>query len=325
MDLISDDELFEITINLRCNYSFILVCKRFYNITNMTDYWKILYLRVFGNTNFEDYWRMLYLRTSGKHNFIRQPTWRDKYIEMYQYPKYIDENGKILEIDNLLCRQCDLCPVSIDTEGLSLSLFEKKLNKITYHNILKFLNDNGLNELPTIFTMNKFNQSESKRLLYTQVMYSGDIWLFFNNRCIYPPCDYHDSQKGDCCFSVTLLYINCRKCFRYYIRLLDILKDISDLEIRDITGMYNEESSDEVNNEELSEKIDIYNNNFDDVLYDENINNNVSIINRDNNIYNDIKHICAPHGLMKLLNLIQTKYQLHHSIDYIISYVYERY
>ena len=153
------------------------------------------------------------------------------------------------------------------------------MNENTYDDVIKFLDKNGFLKLRYMF-LNK------QKLLYTQISYSGDVALYYDSDYNNYKCQEHDGQYGGYCQHIEFLYINCPKCYRYYLNVLDILTEnvTFDIYIRDI---YYENTTVEY----------CYGDSTDHAL----------------------KHICTSSGLLKLLELIRDTLLVEYSIEDLVS------
>lgn len=107
MDTLNDDELLQVAVNINNLYNFFLVSRRFSNISNNNSFWRQLYIKRF------------YLPKSYP-NF----NWKDKFIKIYNNPKYRDINGEFFSINELLCGRCLLDKKCKDN---TVSLFGENL------------------------------------------------------------------------------------------------------------------------------------------------------------------------------------------------------
>lgn len=262
-DVLSEDELFSIIITVCNHWCIICVCKRFFEITQRKDYWKEIYLRSFGYKEFSD-------------------KWKDEYIERYQYPKYVHDDGKIFKISNLLCQKC-----SLDNYDNCYTVFKdtKAVTKLTYERIISFLDNNGFKELRDVFG--------KRNLLHTNLQYSGEMLLEYNKSY---HCECYD--HGLVYYTPAMMelwFTNCRDCFRYYIRLLDIFdKEFGEKSFEiDVSDIYYAEE--------------------DYCCYypDDNVTSHTPLF----------KHICTFESLSSFLQLISIELSFERSIEDIIRYV----
>jgi len=193
----------------------------------------------------------------------------------------LDERGEKFSyyINKLICTKCfDLFHSFHKNDNSDILSNCKIMYPEKYDDLVNFLSNNELDQLPNLF-------KNDKKILYIRVIDSKARGIYYiMHYCSYKNCvcDTHINETN----FVEILYISCVKCFKYYIKLLDIFERY---EVNEFTMNFS---------------------GYDKIL---------NLVNENSIDCSFIQHICEGNNLMNLLKFIETQYMLPIPINEIVN------